>query len=67
MTKTKKRFGVKLPNGFNGSQLEAVEGLFDMTLSTIRTQELFHGWTVELTRSPLGEWRYTITAKDKNE
>lgn len=66
-TKKKKQFGTRLPSGFNGSQMETVEGLFDMTLSTIRTQGLFHGWTVELTRTPLGEWRYTITGKDKNE
>lgn len=68
MTKSKKaKFGVKLPSGFNGTQMETVEGLFDMTVSTIRTQELYHGWTAELTRTALGEWRYTITGKDKNE
>lgn len=70
MTKTKKepqKFGVKLPDGFNGSQHGTIDSLFEMTLSTIRTNKLYNGWTAELKRSPLGEWRYTITAAKDSE
>lgn len=65
MTKTPEKYGVRIPDGFNGSQHDTIEALFEMTASTIQHHKLFDGWTAELKRSALGEWRYTITPKDK--
>lgn len=59
------KFGVRLPVGFNGSQDETITALFEMSAATIQEHKLFHGFTIELDRSPLGEWRYSLTPKDK--
>lgn len=64
MTTTSNKFGVALPDGFNGSQVSTIEALFEITVHTIKEQKLFNGFTVELTRSPLGKWRYSLTAKE---
>lgn len=63
--KTPEKYGVRVPDGFNGSQIETIEALFEMTSHTIQSRKLYDGWTAELTRSPLGEWRYTVTPKEK--
>ena len=58
-------YGVRIPNGFNGSQEDIIESLFGMSAATIQAQKMFNGFTIDLERSPLGEWRYSLTPKDK--
>ena len=58
-------YGTRIPPGFNGSQPETLDALFQMAAATIQTQELYYGWTIELKRSPIGEWRFVIKAEDK--
>jgi len=63
---TEKKYGVRVPPGFNGSQLEIIESLFEMSVATIELDKLYYGWTITLERSPVGEWRFSLVPKDKN-
>lgn len=61
------KFGVRIPNGFHGNEPDIIDALLEMTAKTVQTNQLFYGWTATLERSSLGEWRYSITPKDKHE
>lgn len=60
-----RKYGVRVPPGFNGSQIDIIETLFEMTAFTIETEKLYDGWTITLYRSPVGEWRYSLVPKEK--
>jgi len=57
-------FGTRIPNGFNGSNMELIRNIFDMSAETIEYNKLYKGFTITLERSPLGEWRYTIEGEE---
>lgn len=60
------QYGVRIPNGFNGSQPDVLDALFQMAAATIQTNKLYHGFTMDLDRNALGEWRFSITPKERN-
>lgn len=59
------KYGTRIETAFNGSQKDVIDALFEMASATIQTNKLFEGFRIDLDRSPLGEWRFSIVSKEK--